>query len=107
MKQRSVTLVPLVEVRRVTALDRVHAFRQIGFGSFEKDVEVICHEDFGEDSPMAANRGASEEAIPLLAIGVVPDDVGAIDAAIGDVIHAAGHFNSQTSGHGRVLGISA
>ena len=61
---------------------------------------MIGHQDFGEDSPVAADRSACEEAVSLLAIRVVTNDVRAIDAAIGDVIHATGHFDSQTSGHG-------
>ena len=57
-------------------------------------MEVIGHQDVREDSPATASGDTVKESEPFVSIIVIANDVHAIDTAIGNVIQAAGQFDS-------------
>ena len=103
LEHRPGAFVVCFEQRRVTAFQNVQAGRQIGFVQFQEQVEVIGHQDVREDSPATSSGDALEQSKPFVPVVVVANDVLAIDAAISDVIQAAGHFDPQPSWRGEFL----
>ena len=91
--------VPTCPPDGVTGEESLHAAREIGLGSAEEQMEVIGHQDEGEEFPAEKARGALQRVQPVLPVAVVADDVLAAVAAGHDMMESTRVFEAQSPRH--------
>ena len=93
--------VPTYPPDGVTGEEPLHAAREIGLGSAEEEVEVVGHEDKGEELPAEQAGDAFQGIPPVLAIAVIADDVLTAVAACHDMMDRTREFKAQPAWHDR------
>jgi len=89
-EEMSATRMAPVELLRVRAVHALHPGRERRQHALDDEVEVRVHQAPGEDSPVAFEDLAREQAEEEAAVAVVADDRGRVDAQDRDVVHADG-----------------
>src|SRR5262249_36204033 len=59
----------------VTGAEPLQAARAIGLGGTEEHLEVVGHQDEGDEFPAADGSGAFQRVPPVLSVAVVPDEI--------------------------------
>ena len=96
-------IVPAIEGLGVDAVDVTHQQGEIGLPGVQHEVVVVAHQAIGQGFGVEAGqrlRHDLQQAVAILAIG---KDVFAPVTTRGDVIHRAGKFDTQRTGHARTL----
>jgi hypothetical protein len=91
--------VAAVETAGICAEQPLHAGNEIGFGSFDNEVEMVWHEAIGVDLPGSFFAGGGESFDEGVAVVVVEENGFAAISTIEDVVDGAGVFDAKGAGH--------
>lgn len=80
-------------------LKPLHAGNKVAFGGFEREVEMVAHEDVGMEAPAGFAAGFPEAGREGGAGGGGGEDISAVITAIDDVVNGAGVFEAKFAGH--------
>jgi len=88
-----------VEVARVTAVEKLHARREIRIGRLDEQVVVVGHQTEGMNLPTEGLDRAGVPFEPFGAVGVVAHDRPLLVAAADDVVEGAFVLDAKRAGH--------
>ena len=89
-------------------LEPLHASDQIRVRSFDREMIVVAHDDEGMEEPVGFLAGLEQAGLKRGARFLVVKNLGAVVAAIQDVIARTGKFEPQLSRHlGKLASIEA
>ena len=80
-------------------LEPLHACDQIPVRSFDREMIVVAHDDECMEEPVGFQAGLEQAVFKRSARFLVAKNLGAVVAAIQDVITCAGKFEPQLSRH--------
>jgi hypothetical protein len=83
-----------VEVHGITLVDTLHDFGERGFGSFNKDVQMIAHQNVGEEDKSVSLFVGRQDSQALRKVGVILEYVLLLIAAGYDMVKGIAEFYS-------------
>jgi hypothetical protein len=92
-----------VEALGVDLIEPLQAACQVRLGGFDEQMVVIAHQAVGVESPALLGDLAAEQIEKRCAVPIIANDVRARIAARGDVIQRTGEFQTQRTGHAKML----
>jgi len=92
--------VPVIEVHGVCLVDALHDLGKRDVSAFDQEMDVVAHQNIGEDAAARAVLVDGEGKEVLLEVGAVLEDALFLVAADDDVIECSGIFDAWLAWHG-------
>jgi hypothetical protein len=103
LEQMSDAALPVVEVRRIEAVEELHSLRELGLAALDHEVVVVAHQAVRMALPPEPADDAVEQQQEHEAICGVEEDHPPVDAARSDVPVAVRERRAERPGHASTL----